>query len=314
MRARRLSPTARMLLFTSIGPDDLPKAIFRMAAAAEERVVSKGEVLLHEDQPMTRFWFAVDAGIQRSRNGVTFEPYATPSPVGLIELLSQGTTGTRLEVVEDGLVLEVDGESVLQALLDSRSSILALMTKLGFAVSKLGTLLPRAEGVPLDVAEVGEFTLVDRLILLGTNGLLSHVPLDVIAPFARRLEPVHLAKGERLFTQGQPTGFGAVVARGSLDCIPHDGESAVAHVGATIGFMDHVVYGAPTFDAVARQDCIVLTSTVETFLESMETHPDLARAMIAGLASALVDVPVLIEARSVNEQLEAQLAALENVA
>ena len=69
----------------------------------------------------------------------------------------------------------------------------------------------------------------------------------------------------------------------------------MAAPGVTIGFLDSLLFGSATYDAVASEDTTVLTLPVDAIMEAMQTHPDLARAVVCGLAGALVEVPHLFE-------------------
>ena len=104
--------------------------------------------------------------------------------------------------------------------------------------------------------------------------------------------------GETLWTAGDVTQSGILVARGRVTCTQQDGKSAEALPPTTLGFLDHLVLHKMSFTAVAKTDVVTLSLPVQAMVENMETHDDLALAVIQGMASAVVELPILIQAKN----------------
>ncbi|MFT6158137.1 MAG: hypothetical protein ACJAZO_003764 [Myxococcota bacterium] len=299
MKARQLTPLDRVLLFSRLAPSDFRDNVRRLAEASRERTVRDGEVLLAGDESQRVVWITIDAIIQRTRNGQLFPPFTPPSPVGLIEALAGGAPGTELKVLEGGLVLEVSMDIFLDVLMSGRRGLLNLMSRLGSGVVATVGLLPQPPVASVDIGEEETLSLLDRLILMSADGLLGRVALDTIAPLARLMTERRYKAGETLWTVGDVTQSGMVVARGRVTCTQPDGRSAEALPSTTIGFLDQLVLGKMAFTAVAKTDVVTLTLPLQTMVEAMETHEDLARAVVYGMALAVIDLPILIQAKGI---------------
>lgn len=105
--------------------------------------------------------------------------------------------------------------------------------------------------------------------------------------------------GETLWAAGDVTQTGIFVADGIVRCTQPDGQAADAHATATLGFLDHLVLDQMSLTAVATTDVVVLELPVQALVEAMETHMDLAYAVIQSMGAAVVELPILLEARVV---------------
>ena len=180
MRANRLSPTARVLLFYELVPEGMTDELRHLAGVGVERSVHAGEVLLAEDEVARTLWLSVDVAVERIRHGQTLGVFEPPTPVGVLDVMA-GSVGTKLIARNDGLVLEFEAERVLSALLRERESLDTVLRQLGLGVAEFGTLLPEASPVPIDIPRDGPLLLVDRLQLLGANPLLHRLRSHVLA-------------------------------------------------------------------------------------------------------------------------------------
>ncbi|MFT6822199.1 MAG: hypothetical protein ACJATT_006034 [Myxococcota bacterium] len=111
-------------------------------------------------------------------------------------------------------------------------------------------------------------------------------------------EPHNKAE-ETLWTLEDVTQNGVVVARGRVMCTQPDGKSADALPSTTTGFLDQLVLGKMAFTAVAKTDAVTLTLPMQTMVEAMEAHDELARTVVHGMARAVIVLPILIQAKGI---------------
>jgi CRP-like cAMP-binding protein len=117
----------------------------------------------------------------------------------------------------------------------------------------------------------------------------SGVPFDAITALARSAEARHVAAGQTVAIRGQPAKEVSIVVEGELEIRDADGQRRVLRRGSSFGFLE-MLGGADYPGSITSQTkSRLLAYSASTLFDVMEDHPPIGLAIVANLASTLLN-------------------------
>jgi hypothetical protein len=164
------------------------------------------------------------------------------------------------------------------------------------------TLLKRRGNLPVSVArakppEIGKrperpATLVERMMELRTRGgPFAAGNMDALTELARRTKQLEVPAGHTFWKLDEPATFSMRIVYGIVRCAAADGSEVRVGTEFVLGGMDAWSMLPRAYSAIAETDVVAYRTEVDELLEVLELQPDLALAMLATLARALIEMP-----------------------
>jgi CRP-like cAMP-binding protein len=270
-------------------------ALALVAEHARERRFAKG-ALLFDDVPVDRLYIVLEGRVTVSRLGKLVAVVADHGGVGTLSLLARDDAPWRAVADEPTLVLEVPDGIFRDALKESfafyrnslRLTALTILKRRG----NLPISIERARPAEIGVRPERERTLVERMIeLRARGGPFSTGNMDALIEFARRTVQFEVPAGHVFWQIGDPSTWSMRIIYGRVRCTAGDGASVEVGTEFVLGGMDAWSIQPRSYSAVAETDVVAYRTELEEFLEVLELHPDLAVALLANLARALIEMP-----------------------
>jgi CRP-like cAMP-binding protein len=131
-----------------------------------------------------------------------------------------------------------------------------------------------------------ELSLVERVIELAERGLFRHWNANAIFDIARTATEIRLPHGAALWNAGDPANSAFHLVKGELTC-----REPCAHPfnpGAMLGMLEMLGELPCVHTPIANGDCVLLQISHEDLLAALDTHRDLAMALVAEASRRLL--------------------------
>jgi CRP-like cAMP-binding protein len=133
--------------------------------------------------------------------------------------------------------------------------------------------------------------MVELLIQLRKGGIFAGSNIDALIAVARHTPEIRVEPGERFWAVGEPSSFWLRIDYGRVRCTSADGKIVnVAH-NFILGIMDSLGGERRSYEARAETRVVAYRTELESFLAVLETHFELARALIAVVSRTLLETP-----------------------
>lgn len=282
----------RLLVLRSIelfdGFDDA--ALLLLAEHARTTSYRAGAVI-SKDGEAPRAMHVVTAGrvvVVRDGHEASFGPGTT---FGVLALLAREPIGGA-HAAEETQVLEIPAAALEGAIDESFSVLRSMLRDVGSAVLKARGNLP-ADPLAERRVEEGSFheetrSFVERLIEL-RSGPFGYMNLEALVDLARSMKEVRIAKGQVLWSVGDPSTHAYHLDYGRVRCTSRDGRHVDVGRGFTIGVLD--VWGSEgrVYEARAETELIGYQIEFATFINLLETHGEVGIDILRGFARALLE-------------------------
>ena len=261
---------------TDLHPDDLAS----LAERAEERRIAAGELAVPNDAREAVFLLAGALGCDASPR-----PFAAPAPVGVVEAL-EGVE-LPLRALGDGAhLLAVPREPLRRVIGDIFELWLAVMRH---TAERLLAVEPREiEAVELEHRlQLGdsEVPLTTRIHLLAGCELLHGQRAYALGRLAAEMEELELRAGATLWEPGANPDAAFLLVDGRVAIPARDDGAAAEHgPGAMLGLRELLAAAPHEGRVEVATDARVLRLPRETLIDELEDDPDMAAALLDGLA------------------------------
>lgn len=266
--------------------------VVQLARAMRDHDFAPGDVIYRAGDRNVELRFVVSGSVELRAEGEDPWPFTAPAVIGAIDV-AQGRPHARTAVaMSDVHVLALTDADWYEALEDHFEFAWQVMGRNTGAAREHQLALAPTGGFadPLTDTAVGtmerRLDLVDRTLALRAIRGFSRAPLAPLALLARGAEEIALAPGDRLATEGEPARSFFAVAGGVIRAERREpaitarfGRGSIVGGTAAVGFAEHV-YGA-----VAETAATVLAISHEHFLDVLEDHIDLFRAVLAACSA-----------------------------
>jgi CRP-like cAMP-binding protein len=284
-----VGPLDRVLYFRTLPEMDRLSAahLAAIAAHAREEFFPRGSTIVAPDEQVDTLYLVVDGQVSLRRSGRLEGDVGPGASVGLLHLLARTASGLEATAVTDTLTLRLDWDDHLDVCEEHfpivEQYLWHLSDRMVERLQATPQLLSRPHAAPvLDVPPSRDLDVVERLLTLHATGVFPHRAPDALGELARHVHEVRVAAGETVWRRGDPAEDFLVVVNGAMGCSAgpsHDpvlvGPSGVAGLHEALGYNDRWC------DAVATSPSTVLRIDVESLLDIMEDHFDMAIDFVA---------------------------------
>jgi CRP-like cAMP-binding protein len=268
-----------------------PEELATVAERARFRDFAPGETLFSGvDAPVTTIHLVIEGSVVERRGGQPFRTHGPQHVVGGLEALAETTTDVVAIAETATRTLAIDREALRDILADNFGVLGATLQGVAAAVLRLrqaarpsgGFALQAPECVP--VSPPGD--LAERIAFLHERTWLHGMPVRALGYVAGEAERLALGDGERLWSEGEPAGYGAVVTSGIVRCASRDGHHRFeVGPGAIVGLEEALALGERWHEAVAHGAVTLLGMRSDTLVDVLEDETDAALAFLGALAA-----------------------------
>jgi CRP-like cAMP-binding protein len=245
-----------------------------------------GATIYREGDAAEEIFFVLRGTVALSKAGGVRHEYGPGSVIGIFDVEQDKPRARSAVALTAVALLALSSEDRLELLEDSFEQTSALIR---MAAARLDELA-RYGGGPLDpgatlAPKPEPLLLIERVFTLRDTPAFRRASIQALVSLAPAADEVRLAAGERLFERGEARAVLFVVVAGCLELERADGQRERFGAASLLGG------GAAFGDALVRQSARALTSAVvlrireEDFYDVMEDHFELARSLLAYLAS-----------------------------
>jgi CRP-like cAMP-binding protein len=324
LQSPRFGPVERVLFlrhvrgFTTLPPADLAV----LGEYARERVTRRGTALLRAGEPVSAVHLILEGRVRIRRRGRELGTAERGAVVGGELLLSRDPEGLEALTETDAVTLELDRESVVDALEDRfgifRSVLREFSRELVQLLIENPAEAPRAAGSdsaatvllegsssprrpspeePRSPTE-GEIDLADRILLVRNRTPFQVCSIDALANMAHRAEELRLPIGDALWRAGDRAHQLLFVVSGAIRCVPRDrGIPFRFGPGHGLGALEALAGMPRWYDAIVEEPVVALRIDVEHVLDVLEDNVDVGIEVLSYLGRTSVGIQEQIAAR-----------------
>lgn len=281
-----------------------------LAQLAEERQLAAGRVLQERGRAVRGLAVLLDGVVRVEREGADPVLIEAPHPIGVLELLADQPSPTRLIAARPLSLLVLDASRWWDVLEEEFAIVVQLRAALGRALAARQSLdlVDRAAPAGDDGDDAAASDPVGQLLRLYRVPLLRAFGVAVLDALVRGGEPPRTyAAGATLFRPGDRAEHLLAVTRGTIACRAADGSAACAETGALLG-ANAALSGLPqAHEARAATASAAVALDARRVWDLAEDHFHVARALLAHAARRLValdtgPVPVAVPATARTEE------------
>ena len=203
---------------------------------------------------------------------------------GALELLAGRPLRAPAIAVEVTRTLELGAQDIEDLLAENPGMLRQLLRQLAIAMMVGGAAAPAASGT----RATEPLGFVERLAVLRRQPVYAGARLDALAVLAQSSQEVAFLPGDVIARAGELVTSSYLVVDGEI-CLERDELPCAAGPGAALAMIESLASGAHLGTARAQTRVRVLAWEATALFDVIEDHPQLGRAVIASLASWLLD-------------------------
>jgi CRP-like cAMP-binding protein len=260
-----------------------------LAQLAEERQLFAGGVLQERGRTVRALAVLLDGVVRVEREGAAPVQIEAPHPIGVLELLADQPSPTRLIAARPVSLLAIDASRWWDVLEEEFAIVVELRAALGRALAAHQTIdvVPGAAAAEAD-GPVSQDT-VDQLLRLHRVPLLRPFGVAVLDALVRGGQAeCEYAAGASLFSAGDSAEQLLVVTHGEVSCGADGGAAQSAGPGAVLGANAALSGLAHGHDARAVVPTTAIAIDARRVWDLAEDHFHVARALLAHAARRLI--------------------------
>ncbi|HEY4239895.1 MAG TPA: cyclic nucleotide-binding domain-containing protein [Kofleriaceae bacterium] len=263
-------------VFARAGLDELATLVEN----AREATFAPGTTIVREGERAAQLYFVIDGRIEADGAPLAWGPHEL---AGILEMLAGRPSPHAMTAATATRALELQGVELADLLEDNFGILTSMIRELARAVAslRLPVLLP-----PLPPIAPGPLGLVERMILLRRQPLLSNSRLQALSMLAQVASEMTWPAGARIQAAGDVVTQAIFLVDGSLRV-----DGSRLGPGDAFGLLESVAGLPARRDLVAAEPVRALVSTEAALFDVLEDHTQLGLAMLARLAQTLLDAP-----------------------
>jgi len=268
-----------------------------VAEPAIERFVPRGEVLLHEGEPVGAVHVVMEGALGAWRRGRHVARIGPGQAVGGYALFAGDPSGTRLVAEEDTLALELDADAVMEVLEDRFPILHHLLRELSRQLISLIThhrldpVLGMGDAEPPRGRERGQLDLVDRIIFLRQRDPFRRTSVNALAELARALTQVRFEAGTVLWREGEAAPSVFLLLDGRVRATSEArGLSFQPGPGFPLGSLEAIGETPRFYDAIAETPVAALHGSAEVLVDVFEDSFEMAMEYLGVLSRAALRI------------------------
>ena len=267
-----------------------------VAEPATERFVPRGEVLLHEGEPVGAVHVVMEGALGAWRRGRHVARIGPGQAVGGYGLFARDNSGARIVAEEDTLALELDADAVMEVLEDRFPLVHHLLRELSRQLislivhHRLDPVLGMGDAAPLRGRE-RELDLVDRIIFLRQRDPFRRTSVNALAELARALTQVRFEAGTVLWREGEAAPSVFLLLDGRVRATSEArGLSFQPGPGFPLGSLEAIGETPRFYDAIAETPVAALHGSAEVLVDVFEDSFEMAMEYLGVLSRAALRI------------------------
>jgi CRP-like cAMP-binding protein len=279
-----------------------------LAQLAEERQVFAGAVLQERGRAVRALVVLLEGAVRVERAGVAPALVEPPHPFGVLEMLADQPSPTRLVAARPVSLLAIDAARWWDVLEEEFAIVMQLRAALGRALATRQPIDLLPGDSLADAAGESRQDTVGLLLRLHRVALLRPFGVAVLDALVRGGAPQReYAAGAALFSPGDSAEQLLVLTRGEVACRAGGTACETARPGAVLGANAALSGLAHTHEAHAVAPTAAIAIDARRIWDLAEDHFHVARALLAHAARRLValdtgPVPVTVPATARTEE------------
>lgn len=264
-----------------------------LAGHARTRRFAAGECLIADTEPMRYAYLLFSGRVRVTYRGELLTISERPRGVGLLASRANKLDGTGAVALTDTTAFEVPIDALRTAY---EENFALVRNDLRLCA---GALLARFGGLPLSpdtrrtldegVDDGRALTLVERVLEMRKEPIFATVNLEAVIEIARRGAAVRYEAGERLWNVHDTADHYLRIDSGRVRCTAPNGQRVDVARGQVLGSFDALAVTPRSFGAVAVTPVTAFRTSIQALLTVMETQHELARGLLAILATTLLE-------------------------
>lgn len=266
--------------FASLGPGELAV----LAEILRPRFFPAGTTILSPGTPVKAFHMIVDGRVKILKNGRLLREFGSKDVVGGLAAFTRDPDGAHVVAIDDTLTFECDRDDMEEVFEDNFTIQLAVLRGLARQAIELRKQLGVRAGFAeydenLVEPKVGELWLVERMSFLKKTLPFGDAHVEAIAALAQSATELRFEAGQRLWREGDESGFTITLLNGTVDCVSSEAHKFEFQPLSVLGAIDSMAAIPRWYEAVCRTPIIALRGETENLIDFMEDHPSLATEM-----------------------------------
>jgi len=271
--------------------------IAALAEHAIEKRYRRGARVLRSGESVPAFHVVVDGKLRvespKDPNPTEAGPRET---AGLLSLLARLEDGIDARAIEDTLTLSVEADVVFDLLEDNFATFLQLVRYLALRTLEERREIPEGEllapASDMETDKERDLTLIDRLLYVRRPGsVFESSSLAALADMVAMAHEVRFRAGTTLWNSGDRSEVAYIIVRGIVLCTTQGTLTPFrCGPGYPLGNLERLCGEPRWYTAVTETDFLALRSDLDSFLDVLEDHPDMAKDYLAGMARNLINI------------------------
>jgi CRP-like cAMP-binding protein len=277
----------------------------RLGEAMTEAFFAAGSVLYEAGDPSDEVFFIVSGEVELRKEGSAPRRFDATSVIGVLDASREAPYERTAVALTDVEALVLRNEDRIDLFEDSFEYTREVILFTAAALHELTLQLPSLGVVSSDAAgeEAGPVAsplpLVERVLTLRDVQAFANASIQTLLSLAPAALEVRIAQGETLFRAGEVRAVFYVVVSGCIE-LRREHPPGVARFGPAtlVGGVPAIGDAERLYSAHALRDSVLLCFREVDFFDVMEDHFELARCVLAFIASERVRVVDELEARA----------------
>jgi CRP-like cAMP-binding protein len=261
-----------------------------------------GSVIYEAGSAADDIYFIVRGTVQLSRDGLDPRQLGPRSVVGILNAIQEIPHDRTAVAFSDVEAMVLRNDDRLDMMEDDFEYTRGVILFTAANLQELTLELPNGgfqePADPGPAPEADPLPLIERVLTLRDVAAFQAASIETLVSLAKVADEIRVAAGSDLFRAGEISGAFFVVARGMLELERHNppgrarfGPASIAGGIPALGDVERI------YTARALHDCVLLRFREADFFDVMEDHFELARSVLAYIASQRVLVGDQIEHR-----------------
>jgi CRP-like cAMP-binding protein len=296
LESMTIRPVERILYLRKLGMlANLPSPeLTALAQNTRERTFAKGEVLLHEGEPVGAVHLVVDGAVTATRHGRVLGRLGAGSALGGLAILARDSQGLHAVADTQTLVLTLERDALLEVCEDHFAVVQEMLHYICKSFIEVQSRAwPAIGGAtrPLSDPYVpeGEIDFVERILLLRNMGPFRRASINALAELSRNLTEVRFGAGVPLWRQDDASRYLLLTVTGTIVCSrrDHPGPVRVGR-GIALGAAEAMAEVPRWYDAVTETPVVALHASNEPLIDVFEDNFEMAMDYLGFLSQLLL--------------------------
>ncbi len=290
--SRSIRPVERILYLKKLDMfANLPSPeLTALAQNTRERTFKKGEVLLHEGEPVGAIHLIVDGAVNASRHGTFLGRFGPGAALGGLAILARDSHGLHAVAETKTFVLTLERDALLEVCEDHFAVVQGMLHHVCRSFIELQSRIwPAIGAVARPRTEIylpqGEMDFVERILLLRSIAPFARASINALSELSRNTTEVRFGAGVPLWRQDDASRYLLLTVAGTVLCSRRDHREEIQFgPGMSLGAAEATAEAPRWYDAVTETPVVALHASIEPLIDVFEDNFEMAMDYLGFLA------------------------------